>query len=112
MMALFLLLLTMALGLKNVHSLDCYRCNVTTYSGCTYVVNCSETQKFCTRYTSTTTSGFVLQQGCAERCPIVRGTWPKLYTFTCCQESRCNGVAGIGRYSSALIMITVLRALS
>ncbi|XP_078248158.1 ly6/PLAUR domain-containing protein 2 isoform X1 [Pogona vitticeps] len=52
MMALLLLLLTMALGLKNVHSLDCYRCNVTTYSGCTYVVTCSETQKFCTRYTS------------------------------------------------------------
>nr|XP_028591883.1 ly6/PLAUR domain-containing protein 2-like isoform X2 [Podarcis muralis] len=52
MKVLPVLLLTAILWTKTASSLECYTCNETKYSGCDTVVNCSITDRFCTRYTA------------------------------------------------------------
>uniref|UniRef100_A0A8C6XFZ2 UPAR/Ly6 domain-containing protein n=1 Tax=Naja naja TaxID=35670 RepID=A0A8C6XFZ2_NAJNA len=91
-------------GAGIVPSLVCYSCNQTSYSGCTSIKNCSHHEYFCTRYTATSLSGFVLQKGCADKCPISKSSWPSLYTLTCCQEDRCNRVTAVSPISEMFFM--------
>ncbi|XP_070796900.1 weak toxin 1-like [Pituophis catenifer annectens] len=100
-------LLTIVVQIKKVPSLECYTCNQTSYSGCTRIKNCSHHEVFCTRYTATSLSGFLLQKGCAVKCPISKTTWPSLYTLTCCQEDRCNHMTAV-RCSKSLLAVTLV----
>ncbi|XP_034980346.1 ly6/PLAUR domain-containing protein 2-like [Zootoca vivipara] len=52
MKVLPVLLLTTILWTKTASSLQCYNCSGTDYSGCKSIVNCSETDRFCTSYTA------------------------------------------------------------
>ncbi|XP_053105155.1 weak toxin 2-like [Hemicordylus capensis] len=96
------LLLAVALWARQAWSLECYVCNVSTYRGCQEIVNCSSTERFCTRYAAiSTTIGYSMLQGCAAVCPIGKA-FPEFYTLTCCQENRCNGAGGIQGCTSLL----------
>ncbi|CAI5778901.1 Hypothetical predicted protein [Podarcis lilfordi] len=112
MKVLPVLLLTTILWTKTASSLECYTCNETKYSGCDTVVNCSQTDRFCTRYTETTSStGYAVEQRCSNTCLIAKVSWPSLFTFTCCQEDRCNGTANVRFGMLMLVVLVVIRAL-
>ncbi|XP_066479264.1 lymphocyte antigen 6E-like [Tiliqua scincoides] len=115
MKALLVLLLAAVLWAERGHSLRCYLCNSTKYSGCQTLTNCTTSEKFCTRYTGVSTSGYLIIQDCAAICPIAKTQWPQHYTFMCCQEDGCNRARDVSSHPPLLalsIFISFVHALT
>ncbi|XP_048338627.1 weak toxin CM-13b-like [Sphaerodactylus townsendi] len=102
MKSVILLFLVTAPWAKRANSLECFICNSTKYTGCDTVENCTAKERFCTRFTATTISGFLIMQSCATVCPIARRRWPPQYTFMCCQTDGCNHASGVTSYGTLL----------
>ncbi|XP_077209692.1 uncharacterized protein LOC143845283 [Paroedura picta] len=112
MLSVPLLFLVMAPWPERGYPLECYECNTTLYVGCTTVVNCSGSERFCTKFTATTISGFVIRQSCSSKCPIAaKKKWPPLYTAMCCQTNRCNRASRVASCRSLLLLATFVSSM-